>query len=59
MHKRKIHILRYETFQFTVALTNCTAYKPSLYGKSSVISVRSKSPGEGLTNITNKIMIDS
>jgi len=51
--------MRYETFQFTVALTNHSVYKPSLHGKSSMISVRSTNPGEGLTNIKNKIMFDT
>ena len=59
MYKRKIHILNYETFQFTVALTNRSAYKPSLYGKSRMISVISTNPGEVLTHIKNKIMFDS
>jgi hypothetical protein len=27
MYKRKMHILRYETFQFTVALTKRSAYE--------------------------------
>jgi hypothetical protein len=59
MHKHKIRILRYETFQFTVAVTNRSAYKSSLYGKSRMIRVRSKNPGECLTNINNKIMFES
>jgi hypothetical protein len=59
MYKCQIHILRYESFQFTVALTNHSVYKPSLYDKSSMISVRSINPGEVLMNVKNKIMFES